>query len=438
MDAMTRLFGAVVCGALLVILGGCLPRGVEVVRAASPVAEERTVSVAHWSESAQFARVLDGIGRSCGGITIRPLFISRDRYYIELSSLMLENRGPDVLMLPEENVEAYVRNGWLIPLSSLRERGPAGSPSLPVEPSAPPLRALEAYYEPHAIETSRLLWNRGVFRLSGLDPDTPPATIAELEAYAGRIGERAENLTSAFAFPLGEGIETFREVFESSAFRSGRSHFRADPIAYDLGIYEPWLRLLHGLDMGNLMLPGWKTLTKRGALENFLRGNVAMLVAGSADYAYLAANRPRSLDIGVGPVPALTARALPGSARSGYGFVVNAESRSVSDSLRVWECLYSAGTRDALLGAGVAIPASAGAWRGKDAPRVRTFSFEAFLPFAGESLRYSPQNLCDSAVLFEAYRAALDTHPDRIPQILESAAAACTRRAVLWWNTYGL
>ncbi|MCA9428681.1 MAG: extracellular solute-binding protein, partial [Candidatus Omnitrophica bacterium] len=99
---------------------------------------------------------------------------------------------PDIAGFWNDRIVDYVQNGALLPLDPLMEdSGMKPERYLP--------RVMDSCrYEgftwglPLTPATLALFYNRKLFREAGLDPDSPPRTIAELDAYAERLTKRDE------------------------------------------------------------------------------------------------------------------------------------------------------------------------------------------------------------------------------------------------------
>lgn len=101
---------------------------------------------------------------------------------LKLMLAIAGRRPPDVAGLWSFNLPAYVENNALSPLgSAATAAGLAGADYLPS------IWALCNYRDrlwalPSTPSSLALHWNKRLFREAGLDPEKPPATIAELEA----------------------------------------------------------------------------------------------------------------------------------------------------------------------------------------------------------------------------------------------------------------
>ncbi|MBE7157636.1 MAG: ABC transporter substrate-binding protein [Rhodospirillales bacterium] len=125
---------------------------------------------------------------------------SQNRLRVEISSvsqinrkLMLATSGgvpPDVAGLFAEDIPIYAENNALTPLDTLATQAGIRREDY-----------LDAYWQlashrgvlfglPSTPNVSALVWNKKMFREAGLDPEQPPRSIAELEAFNEKILRR--------------------------------------------------------------------------------------------------------------------------------------------------------------------------------------------------------------------------------------------------------
>lgn len=126
---------------------------------------------------------------------------SQSRIFVEYSSvsqidrrLMLATAGgvpPDVAGIWAVNLPAYAENNALTPLDSLaREAGIHGESYIPVFWDMCHYRG-HLWALPSTPTSIALIYNKKMFREAGLDPERPPRTIAELEAFNEKLTRRS-------------------------------------------------------------------------------------------------------------------------------------------------------------------------------------------------------------------------------------------------------
>ena len=176
----------------------------------------------------------------------------------------------------------------------------------------------------------------------------------------------------------------------------------------------------------DLLMPGWQTMTKKTAIDNFLNMNTALLIVGSDDFAYINSHRSTDFTIGVAPIPALfSAR---GSANTKIGAVlgVNSKAESISDSLVLWNFLMSDYAKLQLIEGGMAVPYN---YRGV-VPDTATAGeeFLAFLPTRSETMYRSLIELLDSPIIYKGFQDILLIDSGKTPRVLENMAALSRER----------
>jgi multiple sugar transport system substrate-binding protein len=343
---------------------------------------------------------------------------------------MLVGRGPDVLFLSEERLPAYVANDWVVELADVLDTHGVAVESFDYAVDVPRMQEYLRYAFPFTLASYRLVYNREAFRRSGLDPHRPPRTLEELYLAARSIQESRGKSIRAFALPLAEGIRAFREHLEIPALRNGLRHFHGEPVRYDLSVYERWLTRIVQMDNEELLLPGWKNLSKGGAIENFVRGNVAMIIVNSGDFALLRRSLRDDLDVAVAPVPDLIEPGDGGINRVSSFLAVNATCSRPSNSLLVWQHLVSRHTQQQLLEHETALTVAALELEDRRALGPHDFSFAAFLPALEERLELFPQNRYDSPFLYDGLRSALLGDLGRIDAVLRETSVVCRERVI--------
>lgn len=126
---------------------------------------------------------------------------SQDRIRVEYSSvsqidrrLMLATAGgvpPDVAGIWAINLPVYAENNALTPLDTLaRKAGIIESDYIPVFWKLCNYRN-HLWALPSTPSSTALIYNKKMFREAGLDPDKPPRTIEELEAFNAKLTRRS-------------------------------------------------------------------------------------------------------------------------------------------------------------------------------------------------------------------------------------------------------
>jgi multiple sugar transport system substrate-binding protein len=153
-----------------------------------------------------------------------------------------------------------------------------------------------------------LYWNRTLFREAGLDPDRPPATLAEFNDYARRLTKRdpvTGRLTQVGFLPQDPGWWPwiFCEWFGGQLFDGHKVTFATDP--HNVAAYT-WIQGFtkeYGLDNVKLFSSEFGPWASPSA--PFFSGKIAMVFQGCFYDNYISQYKP-GLDYGVGTWPEAT------------------------------------------------------------------------------------------------------------------------------------
>ena len=152
--------------------------------------DDGRVIVEYWEkwtgfEAEAMQRVVDDFNASQDRIEVRMLSVST----IDQKLMLAISGGdpPDLAGVWSHTVPVYAERGALIPLDGyLAEHRLSMQRYLPVLEALCDYRGM-TWALPSAPTSLGLHWNRRAFSDAGLDPDTPPATLAELDAWAERL-----------------------------------------------------------------------------------------------------------------------------------------------------------------------------------------------------------------------------------------------------------
>lgn len=157
-------------------------------------AEDGRVHVKYWDKWTGFeADAMRGV--------VDDFNASQDRIFVEYSSvsqidrrLLLATAGgvpPDVAGIWVINLPVYAENNALTPLDKLAEQaGISGDAYIPVFWKLCHYRD-HLWALPATPSSNALIYNKKMFREAGLDPEKPPKSIAELEAFNEKLTRRS-------------------------------------------------------------------------------------------------------------------------------------------------------------------------------------------------------------------------------------------------------
>ena len=189
----------------------------------------------------------------------------------------------------------------------------------------------------------RILWyNKAIFTEAGLDPEAPPTTWAELNAYANTITEK----TGKYGFGMDLGLKEFPL----------QAAFCASPgsiitVAEDGTItpnvntpeYKAYLQLL--VDMKPSYEPDYATLNHHDVANLFVEGQIGMIVGNT-----LAATDIYSKDFwGQALVPVMDASSPNGSFGGGFGICVSSQTEAPEQAVKFAQILCDAAFNSRLI-----------------------------------------------------------------------------------------
>ena len=148
-------------------------------------------------------------------ITVKQVTVPYDNYRTRIAAAIPAGEGPDVTQLFYGWLGDYINAKLLQPLP------PATFDTAAIDrdffPFVQGMKVNGQYYAlPTAVRSLALFWNRKVFKDAGLDPDKPPATLAELVDIARKTTKRDASgnlLTAGIALDTaGQDVQWIRQV----------------------------------------------------------------------------------------------------------------------------------------------------------------------------------------------------------------------------------
>lgn len=153
-------------------------------------------------------------------------------------------------------------------------------------------------------DVSILLYNKGLFEAAGLDPETPPKTIGEIEAFAKQI---TENVPDAYGYYFSGscgGCNIFTQA--PMMWGSGATLLptSADAPAMDGPGVREVLQMLQNLWNAGAIPESAEADTGSNFQATFETGTIGMQGSGGFAIAALKANHPE-IDFGIAPLPGI-------------------------------------------------------------------------------------------------------------------------------------
>jgi multiple sugar transport system substrate-binding protein len=288
--SLLRVLGGAVCG--LVLLLAAVPRAA-------------AVEIEYWQYT--FKQRVDAIDalirqfeQANPGITVKQVTVPYDNYRTRIAAAIPAGEGPDVTQL------FY---GWLGDYIDAKLLQPLPAPTFDTAaidreffPFVQGMKVQGQYYAlPTAVRSLALFWNRKLFQEAGLDPDRPPATLADLVEVARKTTRRnaAGNLlTAGIALDTaGQDVQWIRQVLVNEF---GGAPYSADgrKVTYDspagVAAVQWYVDLI-----------GKEKVSELGFLTDgvtaFRSGHAAMTIDGS--FRLGAFDGQKGLDYGVAELP---------------------------------------------------------------------------------------------------------------------------------------
>ncbi len=194
---------------------------------------------------------------------------------------------------------------------------------------------------PFNVSNPVLYYNAGAFERAGLDPTTPPATLADLEEYSRQIVDSGA-ASSGFTFDLDPWYleqwfgKSGALLYDHANGREGR----ATKTLIDGKTGRAYFEFFERMHNDGLLLNSGADTT--AAFTAFATGETAMVIASSAAMGGIFAavdggQFPATTSVAVGPLPALPGKG--GVPVGGGGMWIVGEDKSPEEIAASWEFL---------------------------------------------------------------------------------------------------
>lgn len=279
-------------------------------------------------------------------IEVTLLQLSKFKYTEILNMLMTSGDGPDIFGINSEWLDTYINRNWALNISRYIDADFLKDfPGWAVMFARNPAFRGNFYTIPATMITSRLIYNKDLFKMVGLDPEKPPVTLEELEEYALKISNAGIGIRKyGLALPLGDEWAGFVQSMEMPFTYSGVYYYNFKEGSYNLNVYKKWFRTIIDLKNKGCLYPGENTIKIDTIRAQFAEGNIGMMFASSWDPSALQNQYSIRCDWGVAMPPALDRTSI-GKGRvmvlPGVCYVVNSDSPNKDKVMKVWKYLYS-------------------------------------------------------------------------------------------------
>ena len=151
-------------------------------------------------------------------------------------------------------------------------------------------------------DVSILLYNKGLFTQAGLDPESPPKTVAELEKFAMQIKEKVPGAYGYYFSGSCGGCNIFTQAPMMWASGATLLPTSGDAPAMDGTGVKEVLTMLRNLWTAGAIPESAEADTGANFQATFETGTVGMQGSGGFAIAALKANHPE-IDFGIAPLP---------------------------------------------------------------------------------------------------------------------------------------
>ncbi len=189
----------------------------------------------------------------------------------------------------------------------------------------------KTYGIPYRIESHALIYNKGLFRDAGLDPNKPPTTWQELIDDAKKLTKKNAAGQDQYGFAITGGGEFGNTVFRSVPFMwmNGGGIISDDMKTVTVNSPASVEAVKFYTDMyTTLKVSPPSTLQNDGTANRrlFIAGTVAMYQSGQFDLGSIHQENPK-LELGVGLLPAPEGK-KPSALLGGWSWVIPADAKN--------------------------------------------------------------------------------------------------------------
>ena len=256
--------------------------------------------VVWWTPNFNEARARDLVAKfqqANPSITVKLEITTADGLPQRVLTALRSGAAPDVIDVQHAWVNGYAQNDLVLPLDAvLKDRDDYIPASLTYVTWNNKLWAI-----PYRIETHAIIFNKGMFKEAGLDPDKPPQTWDELIAAAKRLSKG-----KVAGFAITGGGEVGNTIFRSLPFiwMNGGDMLSADLKKPAVNSPEAVAAVKFYTDFYKNKLSPASTLENDGTANRrlFIAGTVAAYQSGQFDIDSIRKENPK-IDIGVMPIP---------------------------------------------------------------------------------------------------------------------------------------
>ncbi len=330
--------------ALLLVITGCSSKG-DAGSSATDKPKEK-VSIEVWANSRHDLEVRESLIKKFNETNPDNIEINykifADNYEEQLKLALNAGNLPDLAY----NISADLANADypldLNPLITDDIRNRFDESALTVLPTAKN-GELDRVFE--NVTTFKLVYNKDLFKASGLDPEKPPTTWKEMQEYAKQITASGGGQKFGLGLPVKQTVFWRYYVIHPAAVsgdNNGREGWNAVTGQYDFAPFGKYVKWWIDVNKEGSVFPGAGTYDNDMIRAQFAEGNIGMLSAATWDIGVFNDQFPAKNDWAVADFPTWDGEALGGPAfETGNGFSINKKTKHLEEAKKVWEFLIS-------------------------------------------------------------------------------------------------
>jgi ABC-type glycerol-3-phosphate transport system substrate-binding protein len=274
------------------------------------------------------------------GVTIKLEITVSDGLPTRIQTALRSGSPPDLIEGQHGWVAPYAQAGLILPLDDVMaklDRADFIPASLDYDTFDGKLWGI-----PYRIETHGLIYNKGMFKAAGLDPEKPPETWAQLIEAAKKLTGKGAKGQDQYGFAITGGGEVGNTLFRSLPFiwMNGGSIISDDMTKATVNEAPAVEAVKFYTDMlTELGVSPPSTLQNDGTANRrlFIAETVAMYQSGQFDIGSIRKENP-GIDIGVGMLPHPEGKETA-AVLGGWSFIVPKDAKNPEETKKFVEFL---------------------------------------------------------------------------------------------------
>lgn len=187
----------------------------------------------------------------------------------------------------------------------------------------------------------KFLWNKTLFEASGLDPEAPPKTWAEVREFAKKITAVGEGKKYGYVMPFKDAIFTRYYIVIPGASSAIFNVDGYEPTKgkYDFNIYAPMLQVYRDMVKDGSVFPSPYTVDNDTARAQFAEGNIGMICAAGWDVDVFNDQFPVKDEWGITEYPVIDefTGGYPYCVGAGSSYYMSTQSKYPEEQLEVYK-----------------------------------------------------------------------------------------------------